>query len=354
MKRAIFVAAVMMAGVAQGAVQFGVCPFGLVAAITDGYASTNPYVVSKTWTTGEVARYALIDQLSPDTVQSGFIEVQTSQGGPWVAPTHFAINTANHVGQLFPLGTAATHGARITVNTPSPGRAIWRVAYAEFLAENPGVNLALGAAKTGFYNEALAFTATAIGTGANPDRLFDGQDSAYWRASSALTTPVNYAGVVFDTPVIVDALRFDLGMWSDQWRWTNFDLEVRYGYGDPDADASWTFVGQANIASNFYWVGMGGMEVTGVRLIGRNNDHFDPEVPYSQYGNNPGFNSDPRYLYLIDPEDSRYNPNHTSSPFINTLIVSEMQVWGRMPVVPEPATMSLLALGGLAMLRRRR
>jgi len=126
--------------------------------------------------------------------------------------------------------------------------------------------------------------------------------------------------------VFVDALRIDYGisLWNVVVQWTNFNLVVR------DEEGQWHYVGQANThvsgssvynkPENWFWIDMGGMKVTGVMLYGAN----EGRSLYGPGGNNPNAN----------------------------VYIAEMQVWGR--PVPEPATMTLLALGGLALLRRGR
>ena len=199
---------------------------------------------------------------------------------------------AGAAGVVVALSPAATCGVQIVADTLAPTRNIWRLGHADFLKHDPGKNLALGATTT----TPNAYGATAIGTGTNPDGLVDGVDNSgpnYWRAANG--PGPNYAGVTFAAPVIVNALRLDFGIWAADWQWLNFDVQVQTTVG-----GDWTDVGQANAPGGtgngaFYWIDMGGMQVTGVRLYGKGDGTM---------GNNPGY------------------------PLDKTKIVTEMQVFG--------------------------
>lgn len=299
MKKTILAVAAMVAGtgVAQAAVIVGFCPFGLVAQATDAWSESNPYTSTTNWTNQAVAA-VIIDELGGDGIQSGPISIQTAPDGIWQKVATYATAEAGAAGFVVGLSPAATHGVQIVADTPAPAREIWRLGHADFLARNPGKNLALGATTT----TANAYGAKTIGTGTNPDGLVDGVDNSgpnYWRAASG--PGPNYAGVTFAALVTVNALRVDFGLWATDWQWLNFDVQVQTTVG-----GEWTDVGQASAPGGtgngaFYWIDMGGMQVAGVRLYGKGDE---------TKGNNPGY------------------------PLDNTRIVTELQVFGD---IPKPA-----------------
>jgi len=85
-------------------------------------------------------------------------------------------------------------------------------------------------------------------------------------------------------------------------------------------------------------IDFGGLDVMGVRFIILENQQ------YACYGGKQGFFGVP---YEVDSEYSEdYYPNNTFAGLCNVEFYYTP--------VPEPATMSLLALGGLALLRRKR
>ena len=283
------------------------------------------------------ARYALVGTQHDDPRQSGYLRVQTAAG--WHDAIAFS-NIKGNAGVLVPFGQAAD-AVEIHITTPiesldRPTAGVRygyrRLGHVEFLAKDPGDNLAFGATTAG---PSGPYGAMAIGTttgNVNPAALFDGWNtsSTRWRANGV--SAEHFTGVVFDSPVVIDALRieFDTSAGSG-WKWSNFDLLVR------NEENEWIFVGRASQSAMemgsghndmFTWINMGGMTVTGVMLYGANapDDNFTPAYGTAG-GNNPAMVGGGK-------------------------ILAQLQVWGH--AVPEPATMSLLALGGLALLRRRK
>jgi len=348
------VAAVMVVNVANAEVPpfdgFGRCPFDLAAQSGGGYPSgatlNTAYPNTTEWTDRPV-RWVILDGHAGDPYQYGPIYVKTADG--WVKTPdgsamkpfgYYESSKARNVGMLVDLGTLATHGVQIVADTPLPEdapagtRQLSRLGHADFLTIDPGVNLAGGATM----DVANGYGAKAIGDGAwqsgsSPDNLFDGMDggaSAYWRGNSSSPEVLTerYVGVVFDSPVTVAALRINFSSNDNagQNGWKDFYLEILL----PNETTDWVRLGQASAANSdyCYWVDMGEMKVSGIRLYGCSEFEEDEEGNrvYVGPGNNP-----------------YYGANR---------IVAELQVWSGVPV-PEPATMTLLAMGGLAMLRRR-
>jgi len=314
-------AAVMVSGGANAAVQMGVCPFGLVATAPDGHANGISHAAFERtvyWNDNQPVRWVIVDTHGGgDGYQRGSIQVQTAAGGEWSSvATWAATKTTANTGMLFDLGVNATSGVKVVAdamtpeNDPDSNRWLSRIAHVDYLLEDPGVNLAAGATR----DVANAYGAKAIGTPTSapwgPENLFDGLDwgsGTYWRDDTA---GEHYCGVVFDSPVTVAGIRFNLDTSNNfsLHSWKDFDLQVLLPGGNWENPADWQTVGTAAATDPFYWVDMGNMEVLGIRCYGD------------------------------DPDAVR--------------IIAEMQVWSG--AIPEPVTMSLLALGGLALLRRRK
>jgi hypothetical protein len=129
-----------------------------------------------------------------------------------------------------------------------------------------------------------------------------------------------YVGVNFGEEKRIQGLLISTSAFGDQYAWKNFDVQA-WVYVDDLGDYGWVTLGQASQASNtdLYWVdfGEGGVETSKIQLYG-----------------------------CVGDED---NGNHPDGKRISAIMAFEV-----VPPIPEPATMVLLALGGLAILRRRR
>lgn len=285
---------------AQGSVVFNASPtLGWTAGTADTFGSS-PITVNSTWTNKPVS-WVLIDQLISDRNQSGTVSVKTSPTGAWQADTTWATTTTtgDWVAKAVSLNTAGTYGVQMTSNQAvgKERATVYRIYHADFLENDPGENLAL--------------TGTAIGTGTGAALLTDQliAPAARWRANAAAAE--NYCGFTFAEPTSVAAFRVTNGISNGAtYRWTNYHVQVL----NPDTGV-WDDLGAANQTGNYYWVDLGGMSVSGIRLYGS-----------TALGNNPVASGG--------------------------LIVDEMQIYAG--AVPEPMTLSLLAIGGVGALLRRR
>ena len=337
--------AVMLAGVANAGVPSGYasyeayykakitlndCPFGLEGWLPDSHVavgSGSSLVKQVTWVDKPV-QWAIVDGHAQSPNQTGSIYALNAGNTRGDSVVTFATSntkasrdpvtgvlTGGNTGLLYKLDEIAYNGVEIeSVNGTGTGH--HRLSRVDFLTENPGVNLAefapLFNPANPTYNQ---YGAAAIGTidpahaARTANRLFDYGDSndTNWRNDN---DGIHYAGVIFESPVTVAALRLNLDTANDfnAHSWKNFDLQVLIAGGDWMIPGDWITVGQVTATSAFYWVDMGGVEVSGIRC-------------YSEGA--------------------------------AVRIMSEIMVWSG-PPVPEPATMTLLALGGLAMLRRRK
>jgi len=325
-------AAVMVSGGANAAVTFGSCPFDLVGWSSGGCSSPAGEMINVTVPLTTPARWVIFSTHTHDVNQKGDIYINGNAATGDYVGSFLALSATKTTTQVWDLGqftntvTFANITNALVVGARDPYS---RIGHSQFFAKDPGVNLAAGATTTGVVN-ALGVTATAIGTGANPHGMFDGLDCAdngfgvpIWRANPNLDT--NFVGVTFDGVVTVDALRVSLTDGLGGHRWLNFDVQVQYTVG-----GGWDTIGRADtvvgegktlwtdvngVDTRYLWIDLGGMEIAGVRLFGSDAT-----------GNNPKANDG---LFLV-----------------------ELQVWSG--AIPEPVTMSLLALGGLALLRRRK
>jgi len=352
LNRSLIVVATLAAAMVIGAanadstpkVQFGVCPFDLVEW-SNGACDINGNPISFTMPLNGKARWAILSTHTHDPNQqiSYYLNGAEKPAGSFQALV--ANKTATQVIDFGQFPTTVKFLAEQPVPDPGgmSGRRFSRIGHVEFLATNPGTNLAAGAPNGGTTSDAAAayaianqgpgFTATAFGTGGNPQGMFDSMDytdngGPIWRANENAVE--NYVGVVFNEVVAVEALRISVTEGLDTYRWLNFDVQVQVTVG-----GGWETIGRADqvlsedgklwtdqvnkVDTRYLWIAMDGMEIAGVRLYGAD-----------------------------DGESIGNNPRDMGGRFL-----AELQVWSG-PPVPEPAAMTLLALGGLAMLRRRK
>jgi len=173
----------------------------------------------------------------------------------------------------------------------------------------------------GFYADRFVDVASGKATISNlasPGNMTDydlGNATRYTSNSIGADGDDQWVGVNLGEAALVQGLLIETSVFGDSWAWKNFDVQV-YVDVTGDGDCDWVTLGRAAQASNtdLYWVDFGdGVFTSAVRLFGS-----------------------------LDGD----SPNHPDGKLISAIMV--------FTAVPEPATMSLLALGGLALLRRRK
>ncbi|MCL2701212.1 MAG: PEP-CTERM sorting domain-containing protein [Phycisphaerae bacterium] len=343
------VVAVLLAGVSQAAVTMGspynIAGTGTVTGSDNGsggtYAnwtsgntrtshfqsapSANVLWREETWAVAQTVGAFLFD--ATDRAFGGDIWVDMIGDGSYTLVTSFVVdspNTTKLVDVSDILGSKGVYGVKVVINK-SDGEIRDIGAAANYyqigemaILSAPIENVALGA--TTIYTPGSQRTSSVT----------DMSMSTSWRAAAGATE--NWVGILWDEAVQVDGLRVTAATDHVMYTWEDYFVQVTYdgvnwvpvldGEGEPFqahySMTNWT-------PWNLCWIDFGQtLTVMGVRLYG--GSELDDEGYVIGDGNNPG-------------------------PRNGGLIVGDILAYR---VVPEPATMSLLALGGLAMLRRRR
>jgi len=238
----------------------------------------------------------------------GDIYVATHPGGPcdtlvtsFSAPVDWSTALVN-------VSTRTVYGVRVEFNQAvALGKDHQQLAHLSIFSSPLGDNLALGMPTIQ----------------SNPDVIYrdggsvtDSNLGSEWRATGS--ADVNWIG--FEVPdggtIDIDYIRVTMAcMHGTQWAWHDFDVQLKRNGKWEDA------VIRVNVpaSESICWISLGEvMTVEGIRLYGS-----------VEGGNNPVVNG-------------------------SGLIVDDIMAFNTVAAgIPEPATMSLLALGGLALLRRR-
>jgi len=264
-----------------------------------------------------------IGSLLFDATQRAFggdIYVDTGSGYGTVPLTSFALSSGQSsllVDLSSLLGGAGVCGVKVVVNN-SMAEDHYQIGEMAIFSQ-PVVNLSQGA--TTVYEGGKSY--------AGGGSVTDMDLNSRWRADN--NGDVNAVGFVVpgDQTIDVRGIRVSSGSYDGAgYGWHDFAVQITYD-GDRweflrDAEGDIFF---ANTPSNvsLAWIDFG-QTLTGVKGIRLYGDDV--------LGNNPRNFSDPNGGWLVE----------------------EILAYNVLPVppVPEPATMSLLALGGLALLRRRR
>ncbi len=247
----------------------GVCPFTLLANVTDIYVNGAPCTSTGTWGGGQTAA-VLLDENNADYIQTGTVSLTGSS----LAPVSYATTAANNGGVLVPLSTGlvppSASGGSVLANGAQPPlvRVYRRVGNAQWLGQLPSPN--------------IAATGTII---TNPEALnkVDVTNTSYtasygFRAAFSPMPTEQYVGLTFSTPVAVRAVRMVSSYINGStWVWTNPHVQLLF-----PGSSTWTDVATCNLATTdfFHWISLGNQTISGIRFYGN-----------TTLGNNPGYDT---------------------------------------------------------------
>jgi len=261
---------------------------------------------TETWDQPQTLGTVMIASPTVERSTAGTIYVKTSPDpeAPYVPVCDF--NEAQGKLGFYDVNRTGVYGVKIEVNQKSIGAGDYYQIGSIGLYEERFVDVAYGMATIGSVNAAQLGNMTDhdIGNSSRFTSQTIGSDA----------TGQQYVGVSLGQDKLIQGLLIETSAYGDNSAWKNFDVQVFVdvtGEGEYD----WVTLGRASQDSltDLYWVdfGPGGVLTSAVRL----------------YGDVDG-------------------GNHPDGKLISAIMAFE--------VVPEPATMTLLVLGGLSLLRRRR
>ena len=318
----------------------GACPFGGFAGTgtvtqnasnynngwTDWSTSSAPWVAHgsleymfyrETWSTPRDLGTVMVADMGYSNQYfntAGEIWVQMDQGGTLTWQHIESYNVQKRTLEFFGVNQKDVYGVEIRV-TRGDGTDpdYYQVGSIAFF-EKTFANVALG--------KACFYSSGAEQTGSVTNGSYNAQDPMFLGGAGLSE---QYVGVEFDGLMFLDGLLINTCA-AGSYAWSDFDVQY---YTQEDGWVTWGRADAPASVGDLYWVDFGaGVLAEKIRLYGcddgyDNADYHDGyEGPFG--GNNPGKNK------------------------------GIAEIWAFGTAVPEPATMTLLALGGLTLLRRRR
>ena len=326
---------IVLPGLAQGKTAFDITNTGSsvvanshhwtsnnTASAAFGWAQNGPFYREERWEDPVVLGAIVVDATA---ITGGDILVDTTGNGNYVKVADFLLGYDEV--RIIDLSSdprcANVYGVKIDVNVEGPS-------YYDYTIGNVAI----------FSNSLMskAFGATTILSGEDgyPGRVgnsvTDMNMGTAWKAEWVQDGRPESTWIGFVVPdggkVAVDGLRVTSGSWGLITAWTNYAVQVTFDGENWEFlrdDAGNIFKASVAPETTINWIDFGQtLTVMGVRLYG------DDDL-----GN-----------LAIRPSGDQWV---TEGLYVDDIIAYQ---WA--PAIPEPATMALLTLGGLAMLRRRK